>query len=689
MKLLACYRWIPVLAATIGLAACSGNNSNSASNQKGGSIQGKPLFLTGTVTTLAGKTPFADGTGAAAGFNHPAAIATDGTNLYVADTGNSTIRKVVIATGKVSTMAGIPGEEGTTDGIGSAARLNNPYGITTDGTNLYVADTSNCTIRKIVISTAVVTTIAGKAGVQGSDDGIGAAASFRLPTGIATDGTNLFVTDYYDNTIRKVVISTGEVTTLAGAPGVIGAGDGIGATASFSGPFGITTDGTNLYVTDSFNTIRKIVIATGEVSTLAGTPGVEGFNDGIGPAASFHQPEGITTDGTYLYVSDSANNAIRKIVISTGAVSTLTSCLGTRRFADDFYFPKGIVIAGTDLYVTETYYDSIRKIAIASGNMTTLAGSNNYADGTGPTASFNEPCDLTTDGRNLYVADSGSKTIRKIVIATGKVTTLAGTPGTWGSNDGVGPAASFDSPLGITTDGTSLFVTDSYNCTIRKIVIATGEVTTLAGSQCLSSSSDGTGTAASFMSPTGITTDGTNLYVADTASSTIRKVVIASGEVTTLAGSPDTAGSSDGTGTAAGFYFPYGITCDGTNLFVTDFFANTIRKIVIASREVSTLAGLSREHGSSDGVGTSARFSFPLGITTDGSSLYVVDSNNHNVRKIVIANGEVTTLADISWVSANASGGRFDPPNFPRGITTDGVSLFVADTANNTIRKIH
>ena len=135
---------------------------------------------------------------------------------------------------------------------------------------------------------------------------------------------------------------------------------------------------------------------------------------------------------------------------------------------------------------------------------------------------------------------------RKIVIASREVSTLAGTAGVWGYTDATGSAARFSSPYGVTTYGTNLYVAD--RASIRKVVVASGEVTTLAGSSGASSSTDGTGSTATFSAPDGITTDGTNLYVADSSSHTIRKVVIATGVVTTLAGSPGVSGSAEGCG---------------------------------------------------------------------------------------------------------------------------------------------
>ena len=271
-----------------------------------------------------------------------------------------------------------------------------------------------------------VATIAGTASGLGSADGVGAAASFNYPAGITTDGTNLYVTEFYGHTIRKIAIATGAVTTLAGTPGNGGATDGTGTAALFSNPSGITTDpdNKNLYLTDSNNdTIRKIVVATGAVTTIAGTPGATGSADGTGAAATFHQPVGIATDGSNLYVADTGNSTIRKVVIGTGAVTTV------------------------------------------AGN----AGNIGFTDGIGPAAGFNNPAGITTDGTNFYVADTLNSTIRQVVISTREVTTVTGTPLVQGSADGSLSVATFFAPFGLTTDGTNLYVADTYNFTIRKI----------------------------------------------------------------------------------------------------------------------------------------------------------------------------------------------------------------------------
>jgi sugar lactone lactonase YvrE len=203
-------------------------------------------------------------------------------------------------------------QNGSTDGTAAAARFFHATGITTDGTSLFVADSANHTIRRVDIATGEVATLAGKAGVQGWADGVGVDARFYNPGGITTDGVHVFVSDS-NFTVRKIVIATGEVTTLAGRPGTAGSADGVGGAARFAVASGLTTDGTNLFVADTTNSlIRKMVIATGEVTTLAGT-GQQTYANGFGRAAGLSFPSGITTDGSSLFVADSLNNAIRQI----------------------------------------------------------------------------------------------------------------------------------------------------------------------------------------------------------------------------------------------------------------------------------------------------------------------------------------------------------------------------------------
>ncbi|MCP4134375.1 MAG: hypothetical protein GY754_25600 [bacterium] len=337
-----------------------------------------------------------------------------------------------------------------TDDTPPFARFFAPDGITSWGNDIYVSDTYNHTIRKIWSSTGETRTIAGEAGSHGSTDGIGSAARFCYPQGITTDGSNIYVSDSSNHTIRKIVIETGEVTTIAGRAGSSGSIDGIGSDARFCYPQGITNDRSNLYVSDtSNNTIRKIVIATGEVTTIAGEANHIGSTDGIGSDARFGYIQGIaiTNTGFNLYVSDASNHTIRNIWLPTGEVTT---------------------IAGE-------------------------AGSSGSTDGNGSDARFGYPQGITIGGIDLYVSDASNSTIRKIDIVTGEVTTIAGKAGSNGSTDGTGSAARFYLPQGITGGSRSLYVSDSSNHTIRNIWLPTGEVKTLTGKAGSSGSTDGMG----------------------------------------------------------------------------------------------------------------------------------------------------------------------------------------------------
>jgi hypothetical protein len=184
------------------------------------------------------------------------------------------IRKVVVATAAVTTMAGSAGQAGSDDGIGMAARFAQPSALAFDGAgSLFVADGAMHTIRQIALATAAVTTLAGSAGVAGSDDGVGTNARFHTPSGLACDGAGqLFVADRGNYTIRKIVIATGTVTTLAGAAGEAGTDDGPGTAARFLAPEALTKDRAgNLFVADvEGNTVRHVDVITGVVTTVVG-----------------------------------------------------------------------------------------------------------------------------------------------------------------------------------------------------------------------------------------------------------------------------------------------------------------------------------------------------------------------------------------------------------------------------------
>ena len=320
----------------------------------------------------------------------------------------------------VSTLAG-SGLRGTLDATGAAATFNGPGGLVATGGNVYVAD--GYVIRKVEIATGIVTTYAGARSAFQPVDGIGTAASFSPIRYLATDGTNLYVSEM-GNVIRKIDIATSAVTTLAGTPNNMGSVDGIGAAAAFNGPSEMTYLNGNLYVTDLYNNvIRKIDVATGTVSTFAGTAGNVGYADGVGASAVFNQPLGITHDATSLYVTDASNGLIRQLDVATAAVTTLA---GT-------YPRTGVIVDGVGLLAQ---FSSINGVHYEASCL----------------------C--------LYVVDLHA--VRKLDIGTKAVTTIAGLNG-WGAVDGAANVARFNQPKSISGDGTSLFLTDFSNYKIRRI----------------------------------------------------------------------------------------------------------------------------------------------------------------------------------------------------------------------------
>jgi len=607
----------------------------------------------------------ADGTGSLARFNGPRGLATDSAGaVYVADAWNHTIRKVTPA-GLTSTLAGKAGSTGSADGVGTEARFSyEPRGVATDSTgNVYVADTYNHTIRKITPA-GLVSTLAGAAGSKGSEDGKGADARFWAPSSVATDSAgNVYVADTYNHTIRKISAS-GIVSTLAGTAGMNGSADGVGTEARFKEPQGVAADSAgNVYVADTGNSTVRKVTPTGLVSTLAGQAGAIGSIDGVGDEARFHGLQGIAVDRAgSVYVAEDLNHTIRRITPDR-VVST---------------------VAGT-------------------------AGSSGSADGIGTNARFSYPRGVATDGDgNLFVADSLS-TIRRVT-ASAVVSTLAGAVTVTGSADGAGAEALFWAPYGIATDGLgNVYLTDAANNTIRKAT-PTGVVSTLAGLAGSAGRADGVGAQARFSGPTGVAVDKVgNLYVIDSKNNIVRKMS-PEGVVSTFAGT-GAIGMTDGDAATATFGFcttpnhyepicrAAGIaTDDAGNVYVADVFNGAIRKITPGGL-VSTLAtGLSPQDIVTDRAGNiyvatttavwridptgnrsllAEGFSRALGIATDGvGKVYVADWNT-NIISSINSTGSVTTIVGVAGVSGFIPGALPGVIAGPKGVAVSGTSLFI------------
>jgi len=293
---------------------------------------------------------------------------------------------------------------------------------------------------------------------------------------------------------------------------------------------------------------------------------------------------------------------------------------------------------------------------------------------TGPRLDF--PAGLATDGRAIYVSNSRNNTIEAIDATTKSLRIVAGKLFQEGSNDGVGDSARFNSPDGMTISGQNLYLCDTNNSDIRQINVASGTVTTIAGTANIAGTEDGTGSAAHFNLPTQIATDGTALYVADSGNSSIRRITLADMKVKTIAGQSGTSGKTEGNPDKSVFSGPRGIAVDKKAIYVADTGNDVIRKIDITTLQTSTIAGTGEE-GDKDGPALQAQFNNPGAICTDGAFLYVLDADNHSIRKIDLAANTVTKL---TLVNGHIGSGC--------ALTSDGKQLYFSDTTENAVEVV-
>ncbi|MCC8424806.1 gliding motility-associated C-terminal domain-containing protein [Mucilaginibacter sp. UR6-11] len=598
----------------------------------------------GIMSTFAGSgtAGFINGTGTGARFNQPYGLAIDANdNLYVADLANNAIRKINPA-GVVTTLAG-NGTKGQADGTGAAARFTLPGYLTVDAAgNIYVSDGGNNAIRKVTPA-GVVTTIAGVL------PGVPAAlANIGIPGGIKIKAAgDIYFASLNKNQIFKITAAGALVAIAGNSAGISGSADGTGDAATFNRPQDVAIDAEgNLYIADQNNNLIRKVNPTGYTIDLPPPAGIifdsltgtfSGTPTAASPATNYivtaHNGDGMSSTVVNITVNanSSAPPAIAAPNISyvtpqnydinvpitplapnnTGGAVPATVYGQVSTFASGGFNASTAVGVDADyVYVDDWGNNQIKKINILTGQLTTMAGTGNVGANNGPgnTATFYEPDGIITDGAgNLYIGDQGNNLIRKITPA-GQVSTFAGS-GLQGSADGSSTSASFYNPRGLAIDPAgNIYVADQGNNLIRKITPA-GVVSTVAGHSG-SGFINATGTAASFSTPTGVGIDAAgNLYVADAGNSAIRKISPA-GVVTTF---------------ATGLNFPREIRIDGSgNCYVTEQNSNSIKRI--------------SPTGVITAIATNGNFNGPIGLILDGrGNLYVADSGNNLIKKIIVS----------------------------------------------------
>ncbi|WP_295801703.1 putative Ig domain-containing protein [Mucilaginibacter sp.] len=672
----------------------------------------------GVVTTFAGDLTgllgLVDGTGTAALFNYPDGIAIDGSgNLFVSDYTNNAIRKItpgaVVTTFYISAGTFGPGglcfdnsgnlivtaqdasqiisispsgvatvlagsSPGYVNGSVGSAQFNTPTDVRVDGSgNIYVVDFENNAIRKITPAGAV-TTIAGSdvdGNTPGYADGVGTAAVFNNPTGLALGpGGVIYVADLYDNDIRRIM-PDGTVSLLAGnAAQVPGDSDGTGSAAGFNLPVYIYIDNAGTaYVAELLGSRIRKVSLTGY--TLKGTlPTGLAFDASTGTISG--TPTGSFTVKTDTLTAWNASGFSTSTITFRGVPPVISYDMSTDTIAVGVPFSVSPINTGGDVPAT-TY----ATVSTTAGSTSATSG---YTNATGTSALFSDPSAAVTDAAGImYIADAANNAIRKIDL-TGAVSTFAGSSsGISGFTDGQGTSASFNAPSGITLDVTgNLLVSDYGNNAIRKIT-PDGTVTTFYHS---------TGT----FGPAGLTIDGAgNIVVAAKDENQIVSIT-PSAVATTLAGS--TSGYTNGTGTAAQFNSPTDVKIDvAGNFFVADYLNNAIREID-PTGVVTTFAGSNvngNTGGYQDSVGTVARFNKPKGLAiAPGGVIYVADFANNVIRRI-LPDGTVSLAAGSTSQTAGNSDGIDSAATFngPSSVYIDNLATgYVTEAGGNRVRKI-
>jgi len=645
-----------------------------------------------------------------ASIGYPESIAFDSAgNAYIAESSDSSqILKVsaaaagTVPAGTVTIVAGngTPGYSGD-GGPATSAALNHPEGVFIDGSgNIFIADTENSVIREVVASTGNIQTVVGvnydasdgSACQSGGDGGPALSARLCLPYSVFVDSAgDIFIADFGNSAIREVVASTGNIQTVAGTPGTPGYIDNVQATAAeLDLPGSVFVDGSgNIIIADTFNSVIRVVNPSTQSVTIAGTAIPAGY---------------IETVAGSQY--DSIEGSECKLTGNNGPALSAFMCLPFGVFVD----------ASENIFVADYANFAIREV-VPAGTISTVAGTlgtdcQTYAttgcgDGAAATsAQLNYPSGVTLNSGNIFIADTEDFVIREVT--GGNIQRFAGNATEAYSGDGGSPTnAELNDPGAVFVDGSgNIFIADTSNSAIREVLASTGDIQTVAGNGVAGYSGDGVApTATQLNFPGGVFVDAQgDIFIADTANSAIREVVAATGLIQTVAGTPGTAGYSGdgGAATSAVLANPNAVLVDGSgNIYIGDTGNSAIREVIASTGNIQTIAGTptktcddSQTPGCGDnGPATSAYLNFPNGIFRDAAGdIFIADTFDNAIREVSAATGTIQTVAGTIGTPGFSGDGAAATSallNSPYGVFLDASNdILIADSDNAAIREV-
>ena len=684
----------------------------------------------GDITTLAGGGVGDGSRPTLAALATPAGIVFDSRgDLFVADSAAHRVRKVDLDRNIITTVAGTgqPGFIGD-GGPASIAALNSPYGLAIDhDDNLYIADAGNNRIRKVDLATGIITTVAGSGspGFEG-DDGSALDATFHSPLGVAVDeDKNIYIADTLNNRIRKVDSASGNVTTIAGQ-GTPGSGGDLrlAVVASLDQPEGVAVDDLgNVFIADTGNHLIRQINRQGVIFTLAGKRGgtvdpIDVARSGLAHDAVLRSPLSVALDrqARNLYVADSGNNLVRRVILANdiqdtqitteaGAGDGSAGYDGEDRFAANSSLdsPSGVAVNPADeIFISDTGNQRVRAVVTPGVRrprvLTTIAG-NGEATFSGERAPASEatlhfPSDVAIDADgNIYFSDTGNHRVRRVAGVTGSISTVAGTRDVGSRGEGrAGRDAHLHSPEGLAFDSEGdLYIADTGNHRVLKLDISSGLIHLIAGDGHAAYRGENIdATEASLNSPAALAIDANDsLYIADAENNRIRVIDLDTGRISTFAGDGLSGFTGDGSrATRAKLNQPEGVSVDPDgNIVIADTGNRRIRRVDAQANTISTIAGDgNRGHSGDGGPATEASLVLPRRVAVDADgNVFIADALDHRIRAVK-ADGIMTTVAGDGIIAHAGDGGPAISAslNRPLGMAPDADGNLFSQTTTTT-----